>query len=105
MSASVSAWLQDLGLQQYAELFEANDIDWELLADIDQQTLTEIGIQSVGHRIRILEAISKLQAPAAGGPAAAAAFTPRIATTANASTSPTSIPSAAPTSRTACRTR
>ena len=56
MSASVSAWLQDLGLQQYAELFEANDIDWELLADIDQQTLREIGIQSVGHRIRILEA-------------------------------------------------
>ncbi len=73
MSASVSAWLQELGLEQYAELFEANDIDWELLADIDQQTLREIGVQSVGHRIRILKAIGKLQAPAALAPAAAAA--------------------------------
>jgi hypothetical protein len=34
MSASASAWLRDLGLEQYAELFEANDIDWELLMNI-----------------------------------------------------------------------
>ncbi len=65
MSVSISAWLQGLGLEQYAELFEANDIDWDLLADIDQQTLKEIGIHSVGHRIRILKAIGNLQAPAA----------------------------------------
>ena len=64
MSGSISAWLQGLGLEQYADLFAANDIDWDLLADIDQQTLKEIGVQSVGHRIRILKAIDKLDAPA-----------------------------------------
>jgi len=64
MSGSISAWLQGLGLEQYAELFAANDIDWDLLADIDQQTLKEIGVQSVGHRIRILKAIENLHAPA-----------------------------------------
>jgi len=73
MAASISAWLQGLGLEQYAGLFEANDIDWDLLADIDQQTLKEIGVQSVGHRIRILKAIETLDDPGAGAQAPAAA--------------------------------
>lgn len=60
MSAMISKWLQDLGLDQYVDCFAANDIDWDLLADIDHQTLKDIGIQSVGHRIRILKAIDKL---------------------------------------------
>ena len=55
-------------MDQYAECFEANDIDWDLLADIDQQTLKDIGIESAGHRIRILKAIGEL---ARAGPSTA----------------------------------
>ena len=65
MSARISEWLQSLGLGQYADRFAANDIDWDLLADIDHQTLKDIGIESVGHRIRILKAIENPDSPAA----------------------------------------
>ena len=61
MSARVSAWLDDLGLGQYADAFEANDIGWELLDDLDQETLKDIGIGSAGHRLQILKSIKPLQ--------------------------------------------
>ncbi|MGD2172565.1 MAG: SAM domain-containing protein, partial [Gammaproteobacteria bacterium] len=73
MSARISEWLQDLGLGQYADRFEANDIDWDLLADIDHQALKDIGIESVGHRIRILKAIGNSDRPAAEKAPSAAA--------------------------------
>lgn len=61
MSATVSQWLQDLGLGQYADNFVDNDIDWDLINDIDAETLKDIGIGSAGHRIRILKAIANLR--------------------------------------------
>jgi len=60
MSAKVSAWLEGLGLAQYAAAFEDNDIDWELINDIDQETLKDIGIASAGHRLKILKAVGNL---------------------------------------------
>jgi len=60
MSGKVSAWLEGLGLGQYAATFEENDIDWELINDIDQETLKDIGIESAGHRLKILKAIGNL---------------------------------------------
>ena len=56
MTGKVSAWLEDLGLGQYAAAFEANDIGWDLINDIDQETLKDIGIGSAGHRLKILKA-------------------------------------------------
>ena len=53
-------WLTDLGLGQYAEVFASNDIDWDLLPELTNDTLKDIGIGSAGHRLRILKAI-KLQ--------------------------------------------
>jgi class 3 adenylate cyclase/tetratricopeptide (TPR) repeat protein len=61
MSGKVSEWLKDLGLDQYAAAFEEDDIGWELLGDIDQEVLKDIGIGSAGHRLRILKAINALQ--------------------------------------------
>jgi hypothetical protein len=55
MSGKVTEWLDDLGLVQYSAVFEENDISWELIGDIDQETLKDIGIGSAGHRLQILK--------------------------------------------------
>ncbi|MGI9316137.1 MAG: adenylate/guanylate cyclase domain-containing protein [bacterium] len=60
MSTKVFEWLEGLGLTQYAAAFEENDIGWELLVDIDQETLKDIGIRSAGHRLKILKAAGNL---------------------------------------------
>ena len=60
MSQKVSAWLQDLGLGQYTTFFEENAIDWELLPELDQETLKDIGVGVAGHRLRILKATGAL---------------------------------------------
>jgi len=60
MSVKVSEWLENLGLSQYASKFEENDIGWDLLGDIDQQTLKDIGVTSAGHRLQILKAAKNL---------------------------------------------
>ena len=60
MSGKVSKWLGELGLGQYAVTFEENDIDWDLLGEIDQGTLKDIGIASAGHRLQILKGIKTL---------------------------------------------
>ena len=56
----VQNWLEGIGLGQYAEAFEANDLDMDLLAEVDDQVLKDIGISSAGHRLRIRKAIAKL---------------------------------------------
>jgi hypothetical protein len=35
MSGKVSAWLEDLGLGQYASTFEENDIGWDIIDELD----------------------------------------------------------------------
>jgi len=57
----IRSWLDDLGFGQYADAFEANDIDIDLLAEVDDQTLKEVGVTSAGHRLRIRTAIAKLK--------------------------------------------
>lgn len=59
----VATWLRGLGLERYAEAFRANDVDPDLLANLTAEDLKDIGIASVGHRRRLLDAIAVLQAP------------------------------------------
>jgi class 3 adenylate cyclase/ABC-type transport system involved in cytochrome c biogenesis ATPase subunit len=61
MSNDVTSWLGQLGLGAYAALFAENDIDWQLLPELDQETLKDIGITSAGHRLRILKAAGSLK--------------------------------------------
>ncbi len=56
----VEAWLKGLGLEQYAEAFAENDVDAETLAKLTAGDLQEIGVKSVGHRRKLLEAITRL---------------------------------------------
>ena len=60
--SEVRKWLETVGLAQYANAFEANDIDIDLLSQVDDQLLKDIGISSAGHRLRIRNAITKLGA-------------------------------------------
>jgi hypothetical protein len=56
-------WLEAIGLAQYGDAFETNDIDMGLLGQVDDQTLKDIGVASAGHRLRIRSAITKLSHP------------------------------------------
>src|SRR5262249_15592448 len=51
-----------IGLAQYAEIFRANDIDGELLGRLTNDDLKDIGVASLGHRKKLLEAIAALTA-------------------------------------------
>ena len=72
----VSTWLRDLGLEDYTQAFRANHIDAQVLPRLTADDLSAIGITSVGHRRRLLDAIAALdqgRAPAALEPTPAAA--------------------------------
>jgi class 3 adenylate cyclase/tetratricopeptide (TPR) repeat protein len=56
----VAAWLRDLHLERYASAFRDNDIDAEVLLKLTAEDLISIGVTSVGHRRKLLEAIATL---------------------------------------------
>ena len=58
---SVQRWLATLGLAQYGTDFERNDIDLSLLSKLTDQDLRDLGVQSLGHRKKLLEAIAELK--------------------------------------------
>ena len=60
----ISNWLEKLGMSEYAQRFAENDIDLSVLPDLTDQDLRELGL-SMGHRRRLLRAISDLNNPSA----------------------------------------
>jgi class 3 adenylate cyclase len=52
---TIRQWLEDRGLVQYLEAFEANDIDVDVLHTLTDQDLQALGV-SLGNRKRLLEA-------------------------------------------------
>jgi class 3 adenylate cyclase/tetratricopeptide (TPR) repeat protein len=67
----IGQWLRALGLQSYEQAFRDNGIDLEVLRHLTVDDLKEIGVHAVGHRRKILEAISilPLEQTAVGAPA------------------------------------
>lgn len=59
--SEVTAWLQSLRLGNHSATFARNDITGAVLLDVDQSALKEMGITSVGDRIRIFTAIKNLR--------------------------------------------
>jgi len=57
----ITNFLKGLGLEQYAHCFAENDIDFTLFRDLTEQDLEKIGIQSLGHRRKLLRAIADLK--------------------------------------------
>jgi class 3 adenylate cyclase len=68
----IRGWLEQLGLGQYADKFAANHIDAALLKTLTAEDLRELGIDSLGHRKRVLAAVAALDPGTADGPAAEA---------------------------------
>ncbi|MGA9321916.1 MAG: adenylate/guanylate cyclase domain-containing protein, partial [Xanthobacteraceae bacterium] len=51
-------WLHKNNLAQYADAFEANDIDLDILPDLNEHDLEQLGV-SLGNRRRLLKAIAE----------------------------------------------
>jgi CO/xanthine dehydrogenase Mo-binding subunit len=56
----IAAWLDGLGLGQYKQAFCNNDIDGEVLRGLTADDLRELGVGSIEHRRRLLDAIARL---------------------------------------------
>src|SRR5215475_9470782 len=82
----IADWLTRLGLAQYAECFAENDIEFSVLRDLTDADLEKIGIRSLGHRRKLLRAITDLRDIEASAPA--------VATTSDAPTASRSLDSA-----------
>ena len=62
-----------VGLEQYAPAFRDNDVDDEVLAELTAEDLIGLGINSIGHRRKLLAAIAALGAEPKRGLARSAA--------------------------------
>jgi class 3 adenylate cyclase len=70
----VGAWLRMLGLEQYEAAFRENNIDDTILPKLTTEDLKELGVLSVGHRRKLLDAIAAwLAEPSAQPPMSGAA--------------------------------
>ena len=55
----IRQWLSSINLVQYADAFEENAIEWELLEELTDDDLRTIGVAALGHRKRMLIVISE----------------------------------------------
>ena len=62
----VVVWLRSLGLGKYEAAFRENDIDETVLPGLTHETLKELGVASIGHRVKLLDAIAALRSDASG---------------------------------------
>jgi class 3 adenylate cyclase len=56
----VAQWLRSLGLAQYEQVFRDNAVDADTLPRLTGDDLKELGVHAVGHRRKLLDAISRL---------------------------------------------
>src|SRR5262245_25740558 len=61
MSTDVAIWLRGLGLEQYATAFLENDVDVQILPRLTADDLIGLGVTSIGHRRKLLDAIATLR--------------------------------------------
>ena len=73
----LGAWLRSLGLERYEATFRENDIDDTVLPNLTAEDLKELGVASLGHRRKLLDAIAALRTDTGGKtPSTKAATTP-----------------------------
>src|SRR5262249_50677745 len=69
MSIEITDWLRKLGLERYAPAFRDNAIDARVLPSLTAEDLKDLGVTLVGHRRRLLDAITALNAEMPAVPA------------------------------------
>jgi class 3 adenylate cyclase len=62
----IVVWLRSLGVGKYEAAFRENDIDETVLPSLMHETLKDLGVTSVGHRLKLLDAIAALRNDAGG---------------------------------------
>ena len=62
----IVVWLRSLGLGKYEAVFRENEIDETVLPDLTAEDLKELGVASLGHRRKLLDAITALRNDASG---------------------------------------
>ena len=62
----IVVWLRSLGLGKYEAAFRENDIDETVLPGLTHETLKELGVASIGHRVKLLDAIAALRDDTSG---------------------------------------
>ena len=61
MSTELESWLDRLGLSQYAATFAENAIGLDVVTDLTDADLVNLGVTLLGHRKRLLNAIADVQ--------------------------------------------
>jgi class 3 adenylate cyclase/tetratricopeptide (TPR) repeat protein len=71
----IRAWLAELGLGKYAEAFSSNAIDLDVVRELTEADLKDLGVEAMGDRKRLLRAIASMAtaqvssvAPTTAGP-------------------------------------
>ena len=57
----IVVWLRSLGLGKYEAVFRENDVDETILPNLTAEDLKELGVASLGHRRKLLDAIAALR--------------------------------------------
>jgi hypothetical protein len=57
----IVVWLRSLGLGKYEAAFRENEIDATVLPSLTHETLKELGVTAVGHRLKLLDATAALR--------------------------------------------
>jgi len=60
----IGGWLRSLGLEQYEAAFRENEIDNTVLPTLTAEDLKDLGVDIVGHRRKLLNAIAALRTDA-----------------------------------------
>ena len=71
----IADWLEKLGMSEYAQRFAENGIDFSVLAHLTDQDLKDIGVL-LGHRRKMLAAITEMTGTAPAAPAPTPATEP-----------------------------
>jgi class 3 adenylate cyclase len=58
----LGGWLRSLGLEEYEAAFHKNHIDEVVLPNLTAEDLRDLGVGSIGHRRKLLDAIALLRA-------------------------------------------
>ena len=56
----LDVWLRELGLAEYADLFAENGVDAELLPELTNEDLKDLGVARLADRKRLMKAIAEL---------------------------------------------
>ena len=51
----IGGWLRSLGLEKYEAAFRENEIDETVLPNLTAEDLKELGVASLGHRLKLLD--------------------------------------------------